>query len=50
MVLLEKLYKHIDSRYELVAYILAALQLVRDNKAKISPEQLKDHFGSITKA
>lgn len=40
LVLFEKLYEKIDSRYELVAYILAALQLVRDRQAKIIQERL----------
>lgn len=40
LVLFEKLYEKIDSRYELVAYILAALQLVRDRQAKIIQEKL----------
>lgn len=39
LVLFEKLYQEIDSRYELVAYILAALQLVRDRQAKIIQEK-----------
>ena len=39
LVLFEKLYQEIDSRYELVAYILAALQLVRDRRAKIIQEE-----------
>ena len=40
MVMFDKLYQDIDSRYELVAYILAALQLVRDREAKIFQEKL----------
>lgn len=40
VLLFEKLYHEIDSRYELVAYILAVLQLVRDRQAKIIQENL----------
>ena len=40
VVLLEKLYDTMGSRYELVAYILASLQLVRDRQAKIIQEKM----------
>ena len=39
-----KIIKSIESRYELVAYILALLQLVRDRDIKIYQEE---HFSSI---
>ncbi len=44
VVLLQKLYETIESRYELVAYSLAGLQLVRDRQAKIIQEQ---HYGPL---
>lgn len=44
IVLLQKLYDNMQSRYELVAYILAGLQLVRDRQAKIVQET---HYGPL---
>ena len=44
VVLLQKLYENIQTRYELVAYILAGLQLVRDRQAKIAQET---HYGPL---
>lgn len=43
-VMLQTLYQKIESRYELVAHVLASLQLVRDRLAKIHQEQ---HFGPL---
>ncbi|MDD9950331.1 MAG: segregation/condensation protein A [Zetaproteobacteria bacterium] len=43
-ILLEQLYTKIESRYELVAHVLASLQLVRDRLAKIHQEE---HFGPL---